>query len=97
MAEDDKKSLLTSLPGILTGLAAVLAAAGALIYHNQTKPKNPQAEAGARVDPAGIQPPCGRLRYPSWRVRCPSGRLQSVPKRTRERACARRIPATSVL
>jgi len=39
MAEDDKKSFWASLPGVLTGLAAVLTAAGALIYHNQTKGK----------------------------------------------------------
>lgn len=37
MAED-KQSFITSLPGILTGLAAVLAAAGGLIYHNRSKP-----------------------------------------------------------
>lgn len=39
MAEDKKKSFWSSLPGILTGLAAVLTAAGALIYHHQVKPK----------------------------------------------------------
>jgi hypothetical protein len=39
MAEDDKKSFWGSLPGILTGLAAVMTAAGALIYHGHSKSK----------------------------------------------------------
>jgi hypothetical protein len=39
VADDDKKSFWGSVPGILTGLAAVLTAAGALIYHNASKPK----------------------------------------------------------
>ncbi len=43
MAEDEKKSFWSSLPGILTGLAAVLTAAGALIYHQQGKSK-PRSE-----------------------------------------------------
>jgi hypothetical protein len=45
MADDDKKSFWSSLPGILSGLAAVLAAAGALIYHNH--PKKPKPEPAA--------------------------------------------------
>lgn len=36
---DEKKSLLLSLPAILTGIAAVLTAAGGLIYHNSAKHK----------------------------------------------------------
>ncbi len=36
MAED-KKSFFASLPGVLTGLAAVLTAAAGLLYHNRSK------------------------------------------------------------
>jgi len=52
MAEDDKKSFWSSLPGILTGLAALLTAAGALIYHQQTtsnsKPEPPRHESSTK-------------------------------------------------
>lgn len=47
MADDDKKSFWSSLPGILTGLAALLTAAGALIYHQQAAP-NPRPEPARR-------------------------------------------------
>jgi hypothetical protein len=50
MADDDKKSFWGSLPGMLTGLAAVLTAAGALIYHNHGK-----AKAKPKPEPAAIQ------------------------------------------
>jgi len=50
MADDDKKSFWSSLPGILTGLAAVLTAVGALIYHNQAHPKR-EPEPPRQVSP----------------------------------------------
>ncbi len=58
MADDDKKSFVSSLPGILTGVAAVLAAVGGLIYHNQHKAKPKpepvavQQEATAQAAPS---------------------------------------------
>ncbi|MGO8735195.1 MAG: hypothetical protein ACLQVM_20650 [Terriglobia bacterium] len=55
MADDDKKSFVSSLPGILTGLAAVLAAVGGLIYHNQHKAK-PKPEPAAVQQEATAQP-----------------------------------------
>jgi len=55
MADDDKKSFVRSLPGILSGLAAVLAAVGGLIYHNQHKAK-PKPEPAAVQQEAASQP-----------------------------------------
>jgi hypothetical protein len=55
MADDDKKSFVSSLPGILSGLAAVLAAVGALIYHNHHKAK-PMPEPVAVQQEATSQP-----------------------------------------
>jgi hypothetical protein len=53
LAEDDKKSFWSSLPGILTALAAVLTAAGALIYHSQTKPKAKRKAAPVQQEATG--------------------------------------------
>lgn len=41
MAEDERKSFWNSLPGVLTGLAALITAAGTLIYHNRSR-SNPK-------------------------------------------------------
>jgi len=57
MADDDKKSFVNSLPGILSGLAAVLVAVGGLIYHNQHKAKpKPAPEPVAVQQEAAAQP-----------------------------------------
>jgi len=81
MADDDKKSFWSSLPGILTGLAAVLAAAGALIYHNQHKPKpkpepapfqqeSPSQGASSKPSPNELAPPEGFQEKPSYSGDC---------------------------
>jgi len=87
MAEDDKKSFWSSLPGILTGLAALLAAAGGLIYHSQSKPKSkPKREPeviqqesttqGASSKPSPqekeLAPPEGFQEQPSYNGDCAS-------------------------
>lgn len=56
MGDDSKKSFWTSLPGILTGAAALLTAIGGLLYHNQTKhPPKPERNDQAQVRPARMQ------------------------------------------
>ena len=81
MADDDKKSFWSSLPGILTGLAAVLTAVGGLIYHNQHKAK-PKPEpvairheatsraASSKPAPNDLAPPEGFRQEPSYRGDC---------------------------
>jgi hypothetical protein len=66
MADDDKKSIWAALPGILTGLAAVLTAVGALIDHSQSKPKpepirqeSTAQGAGSKPSPEELAPPEG--------------------------------------
>ena len=56
MADDDKKPFWSSLPGILSGLAAVLAAVGALIYHNHKKPMPAPTPVSAAVQQVANSP-----------------------------------------
>jgi len=50
VSDDDKRSFWTSLPGILTGAAALLTAIGGLIYHHQSKQAaNPDSATQAQV------------------------------------------------
>lgn len=56
MAEDDKKSFWSSLPGVLTGLAAILTAAGGLIYHNQSHPRRSLRRCGKNPPARGHAP-----------------------------------------
>jgi hypothetical protein len=54
MGADDKKSFWSSLPGILTGLAGVMTAAGALIYHNANNPKKRSSPPAAVVSSEAV-------------------------------------------
>jgi len=87
MADDDKKSFVNSLPGILSGLAAVLVAVGGLIYHNQHKAKPKpapepvavQQEAAVQAappkptpSPSDLAPPEGFQQEPSYSGDCAS-------------------------
>jgi hypothetical protein len=54
---EDRKSFFTSLPGILTGIAAVLTAVGGLIYHNRSKPVHPPKPEKNVISEPVKQPP----------------------------------------
>ncbi len=97
MADDDKdkKSFWSSLPGILTGVAAVLTAAGALIYHNQhrAKPKpepvpiqQESTSQGAASKPSSneLAPPEGFQEQPSYSGDCASPPAGSACLRFRD-------------
>jgi len=77
MADDDKKPFWSSLPGILSGLAAVLAAVGALIYHNHKKPMPAPTPVSAAVQQVANSP--GAPPKPSTNDLAPPEGFQEQP------------------
>jgi hypothetical protein len=57
MGENNKKSFWTSLPGILTGIAAVIAAAGGIFaaYNQASPPSSPSSEPATAPPPSSQQ------------------------------------------